>query len=88
MGIAHLWSDRHFASLELDSGARGSTTTFIERGIGDVLITWENEAYLAVKEFGADKVEIVAPSYSIVAEPPIWVCGPRPPFAEVRYFSQ
>ena len=55
----------------LDSGARGATTTFVERGIGDVLIAWENEAYLAVKELGPDKVEIVVPSYSILAEPPV-----------------
>ena len=55
----------------LDSGARGATTTFVERGIGDVLIAWENEAYLAVKELGRDKVEIVVPSYSILAEPPV-----------------
>jgi sulfate/thiosulfate transport system substrate-binding protein len=57
----------------LDSGARGSTTTFVERGIGDVLVTWENEALLAVKELGADKFEIVAPSVSILAEPPVTV---------------
>ncbi|MCE2871273.1 MAG: sulfate ABC transporter substrate-binding protein [Oxalobacteraceae bacterium] len=57
----------------LDSGARGATTTFIERGIGDVLLTWENEALLAIKELGPDKVEIVAPSLSILAEPPIAV---------------
>ena len=57
----------------LDSGARGSTVTFAERGIGDVLRTWENEAYLAIKEFGADKVEIVTPSISILAEPPVAV---------------
>jgi len=57
----------------LDSGARGSTTTFVERGIGDVLITWENEAYLALKEFGADKFEIIAPQQSILAEPPVTV---------------
>jgi sulfate transport system substrate-binding protein len=55
----------------LDSGARGSTTTFVERGIGDVLIAWENEAYLAVKELGPDKFEIVTPSLSILAEPPV-----------------
>jgi sulfate transport system substrate-binding protein len=55
----------------LDSGARGSTTTFIERGIGDVLIAWENEAYLGVKELGPDKVEVVIPSVSILAEPPV-----------------
>jgi sulfate transport system substrate-binding protein len=52
----------------LDSGARGATTTFVERGIGDVLIAWENEAYLSVKELGPDKFEIVTPSLSILAE--------------------
>jgi len=57
----------------LDSGARGATTTFLERGVGDVLLTWENEAYLALKEQGADKVEIVVPSYSIIAVPPVTV---------------
>ena len=57
----------------LDSGARGSTTTFVQRGIGDVLISWENEAYLALKEFGTDKFEIVTPSLSILAEPPVSV---------------
>ncbi len=57
----------------LDSGARGSTNTFVERGIGDVLIAWENEAYLSLKEFGADKFEIVTPSISILAEPPVAV---------------
>lgn len=55
----------------LDSGARGSTTTFVERGIGDVLIAWENEAFLAVNELGQDKFEIVVPSVSILAEPPV-----------------
>lgn len=55
----------------LDSGARGSTTTFVQRGIGDVLLTWENEALLALREFGEDKLEIVAPSISILAEPPV-----------------
>lgn len=55
----------------LDSGARGSTTTFVERGIGDVLIAWENEAYLAINELGRDKFEIVVPSVSILAEPPV-----------------
>ncbi len=49
------------------------TTTFAERGIGDVLITWENEAYLVLKEFGADKYEVVTPSFSILAEPPVTV---------------
>ena len=57
----------------LDSGARGATTTFVERGIGDVLVTWENEALLAIKELGPDKVEIVVPSLSILAEPPVAV---------------
>ena len=57
----------------LDSGARGSTTTFVERGIGDVLLAWENEAHLAIKEFGADKFEIVTPPLSILAEPPVAV---------------
>jgi len=57
----------------LDSGARGSTTTFVERGIGDVLIAWENEALLAVKELGPDKFEIVVPSSTILAEPPVAV---------------
>ncbi len=55
----------------LDSGARGSTTTFVERGIGDVLLAWENEAHLSIKELGPDKVEIVVPSLSILAEPPV-----------------
>jgi sulfate transport system substrate-binding protein len=55
----------------LDSGARGSATTFIERGIGDVLISWENEAFLALKEYGSDKFEIVIPSFSILAEPTV-----------------
>jgi sulfate/thiosulfate transport system substrate-binding protein len=57
----------------LDSGARGSTTTFVERGIGDVLIAWENEAILAIKELGPDKFEVVAPQLSILAEPPVAV---------------
>lgn len=57
----------------LDSGARGSTTTFVERGVGDVFISWENEAFLALKEYGADKFEIVIPSLSILAEPPVAV---------------
>ena len=55
----------------LDSGARGSTTTFVQREIGDVAISWENEAFLALKEFGADKFEIVVPSLSILAEPTV-----------------
>jgi sulfate transport system substrate-binding protein len=57
----------------LDSGARGSTTTFAQRGLGDVLLAWENEAFLALDELGADKFEIVVPSLSIKAEPPVAV---------------
>ena len=57
----------------LDTGARGSTTTFAQRGIGDVLIAWENEAFLAVKDLGPDKFQIVVPSLSILAEPPVAV---------------
>ena len=57
----------------LDTGARGSTLTFTQRGLGDVLIAWENEAHLILKEFGADKYEIVAPPVSILAEPPVAV---------------
>jgi sulfate/thiosulfate transport system substrate-binding protein len=55
----------------LDSGARGTTTSFAQRGLGDVLINWENEAFLTLKEFGADKFEIVVPDFSILAEPPV-----------------
>jgi sulfate transport system substrate-binding protein len=55
----------------LDTGARGSTITFAQRGIGDVLLAWENEAHLALKEFGSDQFEIVTPSLSILAEPPV-----------------
>ncbi|KAA0216781.1 MAG: sulfate ABC transporter substrate-binding protein [Leptolyngbya sp. PLA3] len=55
----------------LDTGARGSTTTFVQRNIGDVLLAWENEAFLAVEELGKDKFEIVVPSISILAEPPV-----------------
>ncbi len=57
----------------LDSGARGSTTTFVQRGIGDVLLAWENEALLAIKELGPDAVEMVVPSVSVLAEPPVTV---------------
>ena len=57
----------------LDTGARGSTTTFVQRGLGDVLVAWENEAQLAVRELGADKLQIVVPSMSILAEPPVAV---------------
>ncbi|WP_116604474.1 sulfate ABC transporter substrate-binding protein [Rhodoferax ferrireducens] len=60
-------------AVTLDSGARGATTSFTERGQGDVLIAWENEAYLALQEFGKDKFEIVTPSLSILAEPPVSV---------------
>ena len=63
---------RFYANVPvLDSGARGATTTFVERGIGDVLVGWENEAYLALKEFGAWKFEIITPSVSILAEPTV-----------------
>ncbi|MHC4044318.1 sulfate ABC transporter substrate-binding protein [Bradyrhizobium sp. 23AC] len=55
----------------LDTGARGATVTFVERGVGDVLLAWENEAFLALKEFGREKFEIVAPPQSILAEPPV-----------------
>jgi sulfate/thiosulfate transport system substrate-binding protein len=57
----------------LDAGARGSTVTFVERGVGDVLLAWENEAFLAQREFGRDKFEIVSPPLSILAEPPVAV---------------
>jgi sulfate/thiosulfate-binding protein len=57
----------------LDTGARGSTVTFVERGVGDVLLAWENEAFLALREFGADKFEIVVPPLSILAEPPVTI---------------
>lgn len=56
-----------------DTGARGATTTFVQRGIGDVLLAWENEAYLAINELGADKFDIVVPSISVLAEPPVAV---------------
>jgi sulfate transport system substrate-binding protein len=63
---------RLFANVPvLDSGARGSTVTFAERGLGDVLLAWENEAHLSLKEFGADKFDIVYPPISILAEPPV-----------------
>jgi len=57
----------------LDSGARGSTVTFVQRGIGDVLLAWENEAFLSIQELGPDKVDVVLPSLSILAEPPVTV---------------
>ncbi len=61
--------------LVLDSGARGATTTFVQRGIGDVLLSWENEAFLALNELGPDNFEIIVPSISILAEPPVAVVG-------------
>src|SRR5581483_7626897 len=57
----------------LDTGARGATTTFAQRGIGDVLITWENEAMLAIRQLGPDKLQIVVPTVSVLAEPPVAV---------------
>jgi sulfate transport system substrate-binding protein len=57
----------------LDSGARGATVTFVQRGIGDVLLAWENEAFLSIKELGPDKVDVVVPSLSILAEPPVTI---------------
>lgn len=71
---ARAFVTRIFKSVPvLDSGARGSTMTFVQRGIGDVLLAWENEAFLSIKELGPDKVEIVVPSLSILAEPPVAV---------------
>jgi sulfate transport system substrate-binding protein len=71
---AEAYVKRLFANVPvLDSGARGSTTTFVERGIGDVLLAWENEAFLAEKELGAGKFEIIRPSLSILAEPTVAV---------------
>jgi len=66
----------------LDTGARGATVTFVERGVGDVLLAWENEAFLALKEFGPEKFEIVAPPLSILAEPPLSILA-EPPVAIV-----
>lgn len=71
---AETYVRRLFANVPvLDSGARGATTTFAERGIGDVLLAWENEAFLAQQELGADQFDIVVPSISILAEPPVTV---------------
>jgi sulfate transport system substrate-binding protein len=72
---AHDFVSRIYANVEvLDTGARGATTTFVQRGIGDALITWENEAHLALREASREKFEIVYPSVSILAEPPVaWV---------------
>ena len=74
-GRARDFVDRLFRNVPIfDTGARGATTTFVQRGIGDVLIAWENEALLSVKESGKDEFEIVTPSLSILAEPPVaWV---------------
>ena len=71
---AQSYVQKLFANVPvLDSGARGATTTFVERGIGDVLLTWENEAFLAEQELGKGKFEIVVPSISILAEPVVAV---------------
>ncbi|CAG0954371.1 sulfate transport system substrate-binding protein [Methylophilaceae bacterium] len=72
----------------LDSGARGSTTTFVERGIGDVFISWENEAFLALKELGPDKFEIIVPSVSILAEPPVTIVDKNVDKHKTRAVSQ
>ncbi|CAJ0853562.1 sulfate transport system substrate-binding protein [freshwater sediment metagenome] len=72
----------------LDTGARGSTITFAQRGLGDVLIAWENEAFLALKEFGADKFEIVAPKLSILAEPPVAVVDGNVDAKGTRKFAE
>lgn len=72
----------------LDSGARGSTITFVERGIGDVLLAWENEALLALNELGPDKVEIVAPPSSILAEPPVALVDKNADRHETREVAQ
>jgi sulfate/thiosulfate-binding protein len=70
----------------LDTGARGSTVTFAQRGLGDVLLAWENEAFLSLDEFGKDNFDIVTPSLSILAEPPVAVVegnvGPKKALAE------
>jgi sulfate/thiosulfate transport system substrate-binding protein len=69
---AHEYIKRVYENVPvLDSGARGSTVTFAQRGVGDVLLAWENEAYLSLKEFGADKFDVVYPASSILAEPPV-----------------
>lgn len=71
---ARAWIAQLYSNVPvLDTGARGSTVTFAQRGLGDVLIAWENEAYLASAEFGADKFDIVVPSSSILAQPPVAV---------------
>lgn len=71
---AQLFLKKLFANVPiLDTGARGATTNFAQRGLGDVLITWENEAFLAIKELGKDKFDIIAPSISVLAEPSVAV---------------
>ena len=72
----------------LDTGARGSTITFAQRGVGDVLIAWENEAFLAFEEFGKDKFDIVAPSVSVLAEPPVAVVDANVDAAGTRKAAQ
>ncbi|WP_287719301.1 sulfate ABC transporter substrate-binding protein [Nitrosomonas sp.] len=72
----------------LDSGARGSTINFIQRGIGDVLISWENEAFLALKEYGPEQFEIIIPSISILAEPPVAVVDKNADKHGVRNIAQ
>ena len=72
----------------LDSGARGSTTTFAQRGIGDVLLAWENEAYLALKELGEGEFDIVVPSVSILAEPPVALVDSNVTTDETRKLAQ
>ena len=72
----------------LDSGARGSTTTFIQREIGDVLLTWENEAFLALKEFGADKFQIVAPPQSILAEASVSIVDKNVDYKKTRDLAE
>lgn len=72
----------------LDSGARGSAINFIQRGIGDVLISWENEAFLALKEYGPEKFEIIIPSISILAEPPVTIVDKNADRRGVRDIAQ
>ena len=71
--MAKLYQNILHQNLPLGAGARDATNNFVQRGLGDVLIAWENEAHLSLKEFGADKFEIVTPSMSILAEPPVAV---------------
>ncbi len=71
--VARLYQNILKQNLPLGAGARDATNNFVQRGLGDVLLAWENEAYLSLKEFGADKFEIITPSVSILAEPPVAV---------------